>query len=480
MVYLNKEVTEDKIHACWIGKNIGGTMGAPYEGKREFQDISGFSTKAGVILPNDDLDLQLVWLHAMEREGPYNMSSNILGEYWISYIPPHWNEYGIAKGNLKAGLLPPLSGEINNEKWKNSNGAWIRTEIWACLAPGCIDIVKKYAFMDACIDHGYGEGTYGAIFMASLECAAFFESDIKVIIQFALEQIPTNCRVAKAVRLVTESYENGVDFKKVRNLLVEQSDDIGWFQAPANIGFVIIGLLYGEGDFKKSLIYAINCGDDTDCTGATTGAFLGILYGTKGIPADWKEHVGDKIETVAVDRSNVYLAKSCTELTDRIIKMIPVVFKSNGIDMEFTNGKSDVSVLWSDDYEKAKWRYPLEKYLNQSPYSYEASHCVHMDVRVAFDQEPIIQPGGGVTAKLYMYNLLRDSRHLLFKVHLPDGWSADNYRRSLFLKTNQTIAHEWEITIHAGENVEPINRVIVEIIANSKAIPVLVPITILG
>ena len=52
-------------------------------------------------------------------------------------------------------------------------------------------------------------------------------------------------------------------------MLVEQSADIGMFEAPANIGFVVLGLLYGEGDFKKSLIYAVNCGDDTDCTAGT-------------------------------------------------------------------------------------------------------------------------------------------------------------------------------------------------------------------
>ena len=65
MINLNRAVLRDKIHACWIGKNIGGTMGTPYEGRQQINDIQGFSTPAGVVLPNDDLDLQLVWLHAM-------------------------------------------------------------------------------------------------------------------------------------------------------------------------------------------------------------------------------------------------------------------------------------------------------------------------------------------------------------------------------------------------------------------------------
>ena len=36
---LNFQEYRDKVNACWIGKNIGGTMGTPYEGTREMLDI---------------------------------------------------------------------------------------------------------------------------------------------------------------------------------------------------------------------------------------------------------------------------------------------------------------------------------------------------------------------------------------------------------------------------------------------------------
>ena len=109
---LNWQSYEDKVRACWIGKNIGGTMGAPYEGKREFLNIEGFSTEKGRALPNDDLDLQLAWLRAIEKCGVGSITSQLLGEFWLLYITPHWNEYGIAKTNMLRGFYPPLSGEI--------------------------------------------------------------------------------------------------------------------------------------------------------------------------------------------------------------------------------------------------------------------------------------------------------------------------------------------------------------------------------
>ena len=52
----------DKIYGAWVGKNIGGTIGAPYEGTRDILDVQGFSSRKGEPLPNDDLDLQLAWL----------------------------------------------------------------------------------------------------------------------------------------------------------------------------------------------------------------------------------------------------------------------------------------------------------------------------------------------------------------------------------------------------------------------------------
>ena len=206
----NENISEnklaDKIHACWIGKNIGGTMGFPYEGTREFLDIQGFVTPKGEPLPNDDLDLHLAWLSMIEQFGIETFDANRLAQAWQMLITPYWAEYGIAKKNMEMGLLPPLSGEFDNDKWRNSNGAWIRSEIWACLAPGFPNVAIKYAIMDASVDHGLGEGTYAEIYTAALESIAFVETDTRKIVETTLEYIQENCRVSQCVRLVLEGY----------------------------------------------------------------------------------------------------------------------------------------------------------------------------------------------------------------------------------------------------------------------------------
>ena len=188
---LSKETYYDKVRGCWLGKNIGGTLGTPYEGQQKINDIKGFATEPGEALVNDDLDLQLVWLRAVEQHGYRAINERLLGEYWLTYITPHWNEYGVCKSNLHAGFMPPLSGEVTNDQWKHSNGAWIRTEIWACLFPGCPEKAIRYAFYDACVDHGYNEGTYAAIFVGLSFVTMFMvkHGDAKVEAKKGLEAL---------------------------------------------------------------------------------------------------------------------------------------------------------------------------------------------------------------------------------------------------------------------------------------------------
>ena len=169
-----------------------------------------------------------------------------------------------------------MAGDYEND-WCNSNGAWIRTEVWATVAPGMPHVAAKYAIEDASVDHGAGEGTFAAAFVAALQSAAFVISDLRKCIEVGMAAIPAESRMAKSIEFVFKCYDDGMDWKDARNAVQQLNSDIGdgWFEAPSNVTYAVIGLLWGEGDFKKSMITAINCGDDTDCTGATVGATLG-------------------------------------------------------------------------------------------------------------------------------------------------------------------------------------------------------------
>ena len=120
---------KDKVLGCLYGKTIGGTLGAPFECYRGVYDVTFYTQDTSKPVPNDDVDLQLVWLRAVELERG-RIDAMVLAEYWSTYISASLSEYGTGKNNFRMGIRPPLSGHLRNRN-RDSNGAWIRSEIWA-------------------------------------------------------------------------------------------------------------------------------------------------------------------------------------------------------------------------------------------------------------------------------------------------------------------------------------------------------------
>ena len=477
----------DKVYACWIGKNIGGTLGGPYECRREICHVEGFTNAPGIPLPNDDLDLQLIWLHAVESLGPTAINAATLGEFWISLITPNWNEYGIGRNNMRRGLVAPISGDYQNS-WQNSNGAWIRTEIWACLAPGCPSLAARYAMEDAGVDHGAGEGTVAAAFVAAMQSAAFLISDLRECIRLGLAAIPTETRMADSVRFVLDCYDKGMEAMETRNAILERNMDIGdgWFEAPSNVSYAIIGLLWGQGDFKKSMITAINCGDDTDCTAATVGATLGILGGARLIPEDWRAHVGDDIVTVSINKAHAMtgaqVPKSCTELTDRIVAQAPHTLFANHAGIEITDGENEVP-----DNLSALLLADCEMFRRQTVYapfssSFESPSLI---AKLVLDGSPDILPCQERTVTVYVKArpaLGDEAINLECRWWLPEGFTVQGRRTAVInnLSSHSDGVTVLKFTIKAGEEVSALNRSVLEISPIGRSTPLYAPLVLLG
>ncbi len=482
---LNYEVYKDKVRACWIGKNIGGTLGGPFEGVRKKLDITGFVTPKGEPLPNDDLDLQLVWLHAMEMEGPKHLTADVLGDYWLSYITMYAGEYSVALKNMQIGIMPPISGEtVNNDRLKHSNGAWIRTEIWATLFPGQPDMAVRYAIEDAKVDHGNGEGTYAAMFVAAMESAAFFVSDLRKLIEIGLAKIPYDCRMARTVRLILDSYDKGVPATDACDAIFKENEDIGdgWFCAPSNVGYATLGLLYGEGDFKKSMLLAVNCGDDTDCTAGTVGSVLGIMYGTAGIPKDWEEYIGDKIVTCSITQGAAFpFVGSCTNLTEKVTKLAPIVthqMKGHfakvpefvcGEDSEFSDSDIEYFALPYGQSEESE-EMAVSVLTLKKPNTI-VKNCGSVYALVTVHDGPYAKAGEEKRISIMFQNRLKafgqQSHNVKVSVLLPEGWTANAEEFDVFvsqwwcISENTYNSEAVDIVLTAPEKIKAHNRILI-------------------
>jgi len=475
-VVLDESVYRDKVYACWLGKSIGGTLGLPVEGRREMHSLTFYDPVPTDPGANDDLDLQLLWLKALEERGP-RIDARVLGEYWLSFVPVDWNEYGIGKANMRQGFLPPISGQFRN-KWRDSNGAWIRSEIWACVAPGCPALAARYAYEDACVDHGGAEGTYAEVFTAAVESAAFVTSNRDDLIRIGLSYIPGDCAVAKSIRAALDARARGDDLAAARQAVVEASVSTGWFMAPQNAAFVVLGWLFGDdakdGDtFGGSICAAVNCGDDTDCTGATLGSLLGILGGTAVIPQRWRTPVGEGIRNVAI--GGFTPPQTLAELTDRTVAEAKAVLADARAPVEIAAGAGPWPSVPADELidpatAAALW--------SRSPHAVTFD-LVPLSVTVDYGGEPVIGAAQPATITLALTNKTPGPLTVDVTWRVLGGVTADNAATALELPASGE-AVACTATLAVDEVTQPSIRGSIELAVRGRPTLLSIPLALGG
>ena len=358
MININEKEYLDKVNGCWLGKAIGGTLGMPMEWKRQWNDVTYYLQSADELpAPNDDLDLQIISLAALEDNGP-GLTPSRLAEYFLQFVTPFWAEYGAAKSHLLCGVLPPYSGMTNNV-FKDSCGCFIRSELWACIAPGFPAQSVVYAAGDGSIDHGSGEGVYAECFCAAVQSAAFVERNIPELIRIGLTYIPPDSACSRAVKLAEQLFAAGKPLKEARidmlktfcsgyHIAVDgESVRLGLdkgtvgTEAPTNLGMIALALYYGQGDFEKSLLAAVACGEDTDCTAGTVAALFGILLGASGLPEKWKAPIGDRIVSMCVALGDFPMPRTVGEMSARVEAVMRQVALAKSLPLTVGEGPTD-------------------------------------------------------------------------------------------------------------------------------------------
>lgn len=299
---ISDETYRRKLMGCWLGKAVGGTLGMPHEGESGPLDLDFYRPVPQTMIANDDLDLQVVWACLLDRQAEPKVDASLFVKGWTENIHFPWDEYGVCKRNLAMGILPPLTGQYDN--WfHNGMGAAIRSEIWACLAPGDPARAAAYAREDACLDH-CEDGLWAEVWLAAMESAAFVEDDVHRVIECGFDYIPQDSKIREAIESTYQWWSKSGDWKEVRKQILRAYGHENFTDVIENLAFVLLGLLDGQGDFSRSICTANNCGKDTDCTAASTGAILGILN-PEGIGEHWLEPIGRNLvlskEIVGID-----------------------------------------------------------------------------------------------------------------------------------------------------------------------------------
>lgn len=474
-IVINRDVFRDKVMGCWLGKNAGGTLGEPLEGKfgeKEMFHVAWYPCLPEGGIPNDDLELQLIWLQKLKEKGPGIIAAD-LTEAWIDCVAYNFDEYGLCKENMQKGLLPPVCGWHNNA-FRDCMGSPIRSELWACVSPGNPETAAWYAYQDSIVDHGGGESVYGEIFNAVLESCAFVNDDKFQLLDAALSAIPQSSRTYQCVAASIENYRRQMSYEDNRNDLVNRFYHPVAQYSPLNLGFQTIGWLYGE-DFGDALCKAVNCGWDTDCTAATLGAILGIIGGASSLPRKWTEPLGYEISTNMGTGGirNLTAPTDIRELTEVVCSEAERIMRFWGTSVQFT----DDGMM----SRNAELRVPELRFLKAYSPDSITYHYGGLRETVRYEEDAAILGDRKSILHLTLENLHPEAREAAIALELPEGFStpAGTGEEILHLEAGE----EKEICVEiraVGNKIRETNRCQLKIdIQNAPAVPA-VPVVLLG
>lgn len=305
----------EKVYAGWLGKVIGVRHGANIEQwdykriEKAFGEINGYLHHFKNFAADDDTNGPLFFLRALEDYTYTNqITAEQMGLTWLNYAPDGhgfywWGGYGnssehTAYLNMKNGIMPPRSGsaEQNGIAMAEQIGGQIFIDVWGLIAPGNPELAADYAKKIASVSHDKN-GIYGGMFVAACIAESFVEKDMEKIIEAGLSVIPADCEYAEMTKDIIRFYHENPD--SWRPCFKYVYDNYGYDRYPGachiipNAAVVVLSLLYGEGDFSKTINICNMCGWDTDCNVGNVGCILGVVNGLEGISDSWREPIND-------------------------------------------------------------------------------------------------------------------------------------------------------------------------------------------
>lgn len=407
-----------KLGGCFTGKAVGGTLGMPFEGSLETRKIDFYTPVPTAMAPNDDLDLQVIDLEIIRRFGlPVNRFH--LSTLWEHLQDGGPDEYGAARWNVALGRLAPLCGYYCN-KFYAGMGAAIRSELWACLAPGTPALAVRLSREDACTDH-YADGMEACVFLSAVESAAFNESvsDIataRKLIDTGLSFIPESGRLASGIRFAAKCVEELGDPYAAREKFVKEFYVQNWTDVTINLGLIVISWLASEGDFSKGICIACGLGYDTDCTCATLGSIIGIINPDL-IEERWLRPIGDSL-VLSTSIMGMHEPDTIGEFCELVADTALNVLDYYGAKKLTGAVRPDVPAMhkpWTTDTHAAD---------NMDSNHESLAALTPLLVRVIYPDYVAVKPGERSGFQVVLRNTQDERLSGKFTVTLPDGWKS--------------------------------------------------------
>jgi hypothetical protein len=370
---ISEKELHDKISAFWLGQLVGNYFGLPFENNYidepvpflvdriytheddaaleiNRSDWRGyipiFMNAVEGAFADDDTDIEFVTLHAVEKYG-LDITYPEITEMWKKHINRRiWVANYTARELMKKGLVAPETGrKENNKNWFQIDPQLVN-EIWSAFYPGMTEKAGERALWGARITND-DWGTHPTIAYGIMISAAFFEKDVEKLVQMAIQGVPDEGPFAEGMRDVVNWHKENDNWRDTRKMIHDKYFRYknGSYEAPVSVvsslnnGLCgIMAILYGEGDFMKTVGIAVSAGYDCDNQAATCAGLIGVIHGTKCLPAEMIEEFNNQY--VCFTRDDLQVATPLSEIEERIAAISKRAILENGGRVEIRPGEA--------------------------------------------------------------------------------------------------------------------------------------------
>jgi hypothetical protein len=330
------DILRDKIAGGWAGKMIGVSYGAKSEfrarGETFEKALPWEPSMVDNALGQDDMYVQMSFMMTMDKYGMEAPAEKFAASFanagyrlWCANVQ--------ARKNYWDGIMPPLSGSPEYNLWADAIDFQIEADYIGFMNPGMPQTANKFADKVGHIMN-YGDGVYGGMFVAALYAQAYLTDDIPAIVKHALRSIPAESQYAEAIRDVIAVHTKYPKYWRAAwaELELKWGDtDVSGALTPFNIdakvngAYIVMGLLYGEGDMAKTLEISTRCGQDSDCNPSNAAAVIGVIKGYSNLDPVWTSGIDPLADSLFI-----FTDYSFNSVVDNTLKYAKTLIEQNG------------------------------------------------------------------------------------------------------------------------------------------------------
>lgn len=285
-----------RARGCLAGLAVGDALGRPAEGMEPDEIAQRWGRIEGYVadtpLGSDDTEYALLTAKALLRYRD-DFDAEKVADLWRDEV---CSQEGGFKGggfsemaairNLQRGHRPPRSGQ-HAHAW--SDGLAMRVAPIGIVCAGDAEWAARWAREDGLVSHS-DEGIYAGQALAVAVAMAAAGAEMRDAFAAGLDAIPGDSWTARCLRTGAQVVDAGPDWPTIARESVARLAVHRYYWAdlaPEAVSLAFVAVLAGGGDFRETVLNAVNLGRDADTIAAMAGGVIGASTGIESVPEEW-------------------------------------------------------------------------------------------------------------------------------------------------------------------------------------------------